>query len=127
MSLQLKESSITIDGHVYPLRCNMSVLERIQDDYCDGEIGNLYQMQSYQAIFLILKAMIDDACEDDPNLPQVELKRLKKLFSPRDLGEKGVFRMFVLSMDVLPNEPKRPAAVSGADTGTPGEPEPSGN
>ena len=124
MSLQIKESCIEIDGHSYPLRCNMSVLEKIQDDYCDGEIGNMYKMQSYQAIFVILKAMIDDACEDDPDLPPVEMKRLKKLFSPRDLGEKGIFKMFVLSMDVLPNEPKKSGAGSKSE---PGEPEPSGN
>lgn len=128
MSLRLKETSATINGHVYPLRCNMSVLERLQDEFGDGEIGNLYKMQSYKVIFAIMKTMLDDACEDNPDLPVIEMKQLKKMYSPSDLGEMGIFKMFVLSMDVLPEETRQLAEVSGSDTDNkPGTPEPSGN
>lgn len=101
MSLKLEEKKITIDGAVYPLRCNMSVLDRLQDGPGNGSIGNMMEIPSYQAIFHIMKAMIDDACEDDPELPEVSMKRLKKLYSPADLGEMGIFRMFVRSLTVV--------------------------
>lgn len=101
MSLQLEEKRIEIDGTVYPIRCNMSVLERLQDGPGHGEIGTLLDRPTYQVIFEILKAMLDDACEDNPELPEVQLKRLKKLYSPAQLGTFGIFRMFTEALTVV--------------------------
>lgn len=114
MSLRLQDKIIEIDGHVYPLRCNMAVLERLQDGPGAGNIGSLMSRPAYQVIFEILEAMLADACEDNPNLPIVPMKRLKKLYSPGQLGELGIFLMFVEAMSVT--VVKNDANVSTADT-----------
>ena len=123
MSLKLEEKKITIDGAVYPLRCNMSVLERLQDGPGQGAIGTMMEMPTYQAIFEILKAMLDDACEDNPELTEVPMKKLKKLYSPADLGEMGIFRMFVRSLTVVSDS----GTVSESDTDKNKAPDNSGN
>lgn len=121
MSIRIPERTVEIDGVKYTLRCNMAVLERLQDGQ-DGDIGALYQKPTYQVVFLILKAMLDDYCEDH-DLPEVQMKHLKKLYSPHDIAEWGVFRMFVDSMVV-----GSATVVSETDTGTDsGTPENSGN
>lgn len=113
MSIRIPEKTVEIDGVSYTLRCNMSVLERLQDGQ-DGDIGKLYQIPIYQAVFLILKAMLDDCCEDE-GLKEVPMKRLKKLYSPADIAEWGIFRMFAESMMVSTAAPD----VSDPDTGSP--------
>lgn len=121
MSIRIPERSVEIDGVSYTLRCNMSVLERLQDGQ-DGDIGALIQMPTYKAVFLILKAMLDDCCEDR-GLPEVQMSRLKKLYSPADVADWGVFRMFVESMAVQIMPP-----ASEPDTGIDAAaPENSGN
>lgn len=110
MSIRIPSKVVTIDGKEYTLRCNMSVLERLQDGQ-DGDVGALMEKQTYQVVFLILKAMLDDYCED-AGIDEVPMKRLKKLYSPADVADWGVFRMFVESMAINPmgND------VSGPDT-----------
>lgn len=128
MSLQLETLPLEIDGRVYPLRCNMNVLEKLQNGPGQGEIGNLFQLSSIAAVFEIAAAMIEDACEDDPTLPAVPMTRLKKLFSPAQLARLGIFLMFVRAIN--PDIPEEKAgAVSGSDTGTEQDPAPenSGN
>ena len=100
MSLQLKHKTVEIDGVSYPICFNMSVLERLQDGPGKGSIGHLMELPAYSVVFDMLKAMLDDACEDNPDLPEVSLKRLKKLYSPKELGEMGVLRMFTAALDV---------------------------
>lgn len=100
MSLRLKHKTVEIDGVSYPICFNMSVLERLQDGPGAGSIGHLMELPAYSVVFDMLKAMLDDACEDNPDLPEVPLKRLKKLYSPKELGEMGVLRMFTAAMDV---------------------------
>ncbi len=114
MSIQLAKKKVEIDGVEYTLCCNMSVLERLQDGQ-DGDIGHLYQIPIYQAVFLILKAMLDDYCEDE-GLIEVPMKRLKKLFSPAQIAEWGVFRMFADSMMVTTASSEK---VSDPDTELP--------
>lgn len=112
MSLKLQEKTIEIDGVRYPIRCNMSVLERLQDGPGGGEIGTLMDRPTYQVIFEILKAMLDDACEDHPELQPVPMRRLKKLYSPGQLGSLGIFRMFTDALTVVSSD-----GVSESDTG----------
>ena len=122
MSIKIRSKVVNIDGVNYTLRCNMAVLDRLQDGQ-DGDIGVLMEKPSYQAIFLILKSMLDDYCED-AGLDEVPMRRLKKLYSPADVAGWGVFRMFVDSMTVFPAG----NTVSDPDTGTKsGPPENSGN
>jgi len=121
MSIRMPETTVEIDGVKYTLRCNMAVLERLQDGQ-NGDIGAMFQTPIYQAVFLILKAMLDDYCEDH-GLEEVSMKRLKKLYSPADVASWGVFRMFAQSM-MTESAP----AVSDSNTKTEsGTPENSGN
>lgn len=116
MSIRIPSTVVSIDGVNYTLRCNMAVLERLQDGQ-DGDIGALMQKPTYQVVFLILKAMLDDYCEDS-GLEEVPMRRLKKLYSPADVAGWGVFRMFVESMNVIHAD----TPVSDPDTGTTSEP-----
>ena len=124
LSLQLETLPIEIDGSVYPLCCNMNVLDKLQNGPGEGEIGKLMQLPGFQAVFLIFEAMIEDACETDPDLPVPDPAKLRRMFSPAQLAKAGIFRMFVRAMN--PDMPDNPAAVSGEVTGTT-KPDPSGN
>ena len=122
MSIKIPSKVVNIDGVNYTLRCNMAVLDRLQDGQ-DGDISALMDKPTYQAVFIILKAMLDDYCED-AGLEEIPMRRLKKLYSPADVAGWGVFRMFVDSMTVFPAG----NTVSDPDTGTKsGPPENSGN
>lgn len=112
MSLKLEERKIEIDGHIYTLRCNMSVLDRLQDQF-DGSIDGLLELSPAKAVFVILKAMLDDCCEDE-NLPEIPMKRLKKLFGPAQLAELGVLRLMTASIRFPDSSEPGP----GSDTGT---------
>ena len=107
MSLQLERLPIEIDGYLYPLCCNMNVLEKLQNGPGEGEIGKLFDLPSYQAVFHIFEAMIADACETDPELPQPDPARLRQIFSPAQLARAGIFRMFVnaINPDIPVSEP----------------------
>ena len=121
VSLQLETLPFEIDGSVYPLACNMNVLEKLQNGPGEGEIGKLLELPSYQAVFEIFLAMVEDACEADPELPVPDPKRLKRTFSPAQLAKAGIFRMFFRAIN-----PDAPEEVSGADTSEK-TPEDSGN
>lgn len=122
MSIRIPSKTVNIDGTNYTLRCNMAVLDRLQDGQ-DGSITALMEKPAYQVVFLILKAMLDDYCEDF-GLEEVPMRRLKKLYSPADVAGWGVFRMFVDSMSVNLAGNK----VSDPDTApASGPPENSGN
>lgn len=124
VSLQLETIELEIDGHIYPLHCNMAVLEKLQNGPGDGEIGKLLDLPSYQVVFEITAAMIEDACEEDPELPVIPVTRLKKLCSPAALAKAGIFRLFTSAiMPAVPAEDKT-KPVSGADTGGPAEENP---
>ena len=116
VSLQLETVELDINGNVYPLRCNMAVLERLQNGPGEGEIGKLLELPSYQVVFELAAAMIAEACEDDPALPEVTVKQLKKICSPAALARAGVFRLFTEAISPRMPETDSKDIVSGADT-----------
>lgn len=124
LSLQLETLPIEIDGSVYPLCCNMNVLEKLQNGPGEGEIGKLFDIPNFEVAFMIFEAMIEDACEADPKLPVPDPKRLRRIFSPAQLARAGIFRMFVRAIN--PDAADEPSQVSTADTEQ-SEPESSGN
>ena len=119
VSLQLETVELDINGNVYPLRCNMAVLERLQNGPGEGEIGKLLELPSYQVVFEIAAAMIAEACEDDPALPEVTAKQLKKICSPAALARAGLFRLFTEAISPRMPEADSKDIVSGADTESP--------
>lgn len=124
LSLQLETLPIEIDGSVYPLHMNMNVLEKLQNGPGGGEIGKLFEIPSYLVVFQMFEAMIEDACEADPELPVPDPKRLRRLFSPAQLAKAGIFQMFVRAIN--PDSPEKPEEVSEPDTEETA-PDPSGN
>ena len=116
VSLQLETVELDINGTVYPLRCNMAVLERLQNGPGEGEIGKLLEMPSYQVVFEIAAAMIAEACEEDPELPEIPARRLKKICSPAALAQAGIFRLFTEAISPRMPESDSKDIVSGADT-----------
>lgn len=119
VSLQLETIELEIGGHIYPLHCNMAVLEKLQNGPGEGEIGKLLNLPSYQVVFEIAAAMIEEACEEDPALPEIPMARLKKICSPAALANAGIFRMFTAAiMPSMPEDGKN-ETVSTPDTGSP--------
>lgn len=126
VSLQLETIELEIGGHIYPLHCNMAVLEKLQNGPGEGEIGKLLNLPSYQVVFEIAAAMIEEACEEDPALPEIPMTRLKKICSPAALAKAGIFRMFTSAiMPAMPADHNEP--VSNPDTGSPETEENPGN
>lgn len=126
VSLQLETIELEIGGHIYPLHCNMAVLERLQNGPGGGEIGKLLDLPSYQVVFEIAAAMIAEACEEDPTLPEIPEARLKKICTPAALAKAGIFRMFTSAiMPAMPADHNEP--VSNPDTGSPETEENPGN
>lgn len=119
VSLQLETIELEIGGQVYPMRCNMAVLERLQNGPGEGEIGRLLEMPSYQVVFEIAAAMIAEACDEDPTLPEIPVERLKKLCAPAALAKAGLFRMFAEAISPAMPERGKTDTVSGADTKSP--------
>ena len=108
VSLQLETLPFEIDGHTYPLVCNMNVLEKLQNGPAEGDFGKLLELPSFKLVFEIFLAMVEDACETNPDLPVPDPKKLKRMFNPTQLSKAGLVAMFTRAIS--------PDTVSDPDT-----------
>ena len=63
MSIRLEEKPFELDGKVYMLRCNMAVLDALQDAH-GGDFGEVMNLPARQGIVEVLAAMLNDYAED---------------------------------------------------------------
>lgn len=63
MTLQLEELPFELDGKTYLLRCNMAVLEAIQEAH-DGDFGAVLELPANESALEFLAAMLNDYAWD---------------------------------------------------------------
>ena len=63
MRLRLEEKPIEIDGRVYKLRCNMAVLDALQEAH-GGSFEAFTKLPAREGLSEILAAMLNDYAED---------------------------------------------------------------
>lgn len=62
-SLRLEEKPVEFEGRTYVLRCNMAVLDALQEAH-SGDFGELMKLEPRAAAPEILAAMLNDYAED---------------------------------------------------------------
>ena len=92
MSIRLEEKPLEYNGKTYLLRCNMAVLDRLQDSH-DGDFSAVMRLPATKGMIVILCAMMNDYAED-MGWEEVTEKELKKNFSYAYLVELGILEMF---------------------------------
>ena len=92
-SIRLEEKPFELDGKTYVLRCNMAVLDALQEG-SDGDFGAVMSMPARQGVVEILAAMLNDYAEDMDWPDRWTAKQLKKRFSYAYLLELDILGMF---------------------------------
>lgn len=138
MSLRLEEIPFEFEGKTYMLRCNMAVLEVIQDAH-GGNLGEaLDPERAISSALEFLTAMINDYAEDQGWTERFTRKQVGRRLSFADLSTtvtKQVMGLVVRSMAVSGNSAPQPESApvtvfpGAAAEETPDEtpPETSGN
>ena len=107
MSLRLEEKPIEIDGRVYKLRCNMAVLDRIEEAH--GTFEAVMQLPMRDGMTEILAAMLNDYAEDMGWEQDWTAKRVKKRLSFRellDLDLLGIFNRAIIPASAAAEQPE---------------------
>ena len=126
MSLKLEEVPFEFEGKTYMLRCNMAVLEEIQEAH-GGDLGAaLDPKKAVKSAVEFLTAMINDYAEDQGWKERYTRKQVARRLSFGDLASrvtKEIMGLVVRSMAVPGKSAETP------ETETPDEtpPENSGN
>ena len=63
MSIRLEEKPFELEGKTYVLRCNMAVLDALQDAH-EGDFGKLFELPVRQCAVEVLTAMLNDYAEE---------------------------------------------------------------
>ncbi len=92
-TIKLEEKQIFLNGKIYTLRVNMSVLDQLQE-INGGEIGPLLQKSVSDAQAEIMAAMLNDWAEDKGWDEEWTVKKVKKTFTFALMKELDVFGMF---------------------------------
>ena len=92
-SLRLEEKPVVIDGQVYTLRCNMAVLDSLQEAH-GGDFGEVMKLEPRQAAPEILAAMLNDSAEDQGYPVTWTARAVKKRFSYAQLLDLDVLGIF---------------------------------
>lgn len=112
--IRLEERPFELDGRRYILRCNMAVLERIEDAHEDLE--EFFKLQLKTAEVEILAAALNDYAEEqgwDEEWTPSKLKRKVSYAMVRELDLMGMFFRAIT-----------PEAAAAAQTAAKAEPEP---
>lgn len=115
-SLKLETKKIDFDGHIWELRCNMSVLDALEQAH-DGNFTAVMTLPPTKATPEVLAAMLNDYAEDMGWEVRYTSKQIAKMVSFADMKELDVIGM--LYRAVIPAEPQ-PAAAAPAEEGEPG-------
>lgn len=109
MTLQLEELPFELDGKTYLLRCNMAVLEAVQEAH-GGDFGEVLRLPSDQSALEFLAAMLNDYAWEQ-GWPEIWFPdQLKRRVSLGMLTQ--IFRLVSRAV-VAPEEDAREAAGPG--------------
>lgn len=115
-SLKLETKKIDFDGRVWELRCNMSVLDRLEQAH-DGNFTAVMTLPPSKATPEVLAAMLNDYAEDMGWDILYTPKQISKMVTFADMKELDVIGM--LYRAVIPEDPQ-PAAAAPTEEGEPG-------
>lgn len=121
-SLRLEEKIITLDGRTYTLRCNMAVLDTIQEAH-GGDFAAVMKLPATAAMAEILAAMLNDYAEDMGWETDWTARKVKKNVSYAGLVDLDILGMFARA--VIPARSTAAAAApapegDGPETDDPG-------
>lgn len=118
-SLRLEEKRFDLDGRTYTLRCNMAVLDTIQEAH-GGDFGNVMKLPAMAAMAEILAAMLNDSAEDHGWETDWTARKVKKRVSYAvllDLDILGMFARAVIPANADTSEVPAAEAPADADPG----------
>ena len=92
-SLRLEEKPFEVDGKVYLLRCNMAVLDALQEAH-GGDCEKVAQLPARDGVAEILAAMLNDYAEDMNWEERWTPRQIKKRFSYAQLVDADIFGIF---------------------------------
>lgn len=92
-SLRLEEIPFEIDGKTYLLRCNMAVLDALQEAH-GGDFGAVVNLPARDGIAEILAAMLNDYAEDMGWEERWTPRQIKKRYSYAQLIDADIFGLF---------------------------------
>lgn len=84
MSIRLEARPFEYNGKKYLLRCNMAVLDALQEQH-NGDFGELMNLQTFKAIPEILAAMMNDYADEKGWPERVTAKELSRNLTYADL------------------------------------------
>ena len=119
MSIRLEEKPFELEGKTYVLRCNMAVLDALQDAH-EGDFGKLFELPVRQCAVEVLTAMLNDYAEEQGWPERWTEKQIKRRFSYAYIVEQDIFGMF--SRAIIPQRAKEQDEAPKASA-----PEASGN
>lgn len=102
MSIRLEEKPFELDGKVYMIRCNMAVLDALQDAH-GGDFGEVMNLPARQGIVEVLAAMLNDYAEDMGWPERWTANKLKKRFSYAYLIEADIMGLFTRAVIPVPS------------------------
>lgn len=114
-TLRLEEKPFELDGKVYALRCNMCVLDVLQDAHGD-DFAVIFDLPARQACAEILAAMLNDYAEDMGWAERWTARQIKKRFSYAYLQELDILGMFTRA--VIPLASTEETAETGTEPGS---------
>lgn len=94
--IRLEEKPFELEGKRYLLRCNMAVLETIEDKY--GDMDAVMGLTVRQSALELLTAMLNDYAEEQGWEERWELKQVKRRVNWAMLQEMDLVGMLFRSM-----------------------------
>ena len=100
MSLRLEERPFEYEGKTYILRCNMAVLEAVQEDQ-DGDFASLLGLPATKSAVIFLAAMLNDYAEEQgwpERFTPASLRRRVSLAMVKDADVLGIITRGIIPM-----------------------------
>lgn len=116
--IRLEEKPFELEGKVYTLRCNMAVLETIEDKY--GDMEAVMALTVRQSSLDLLTAMLNDYAEEQGWDEHWDIKKVKRRVDWAMLQELDLVGMLYRSM-------RRHGTQPAADSTQDSAPDNSGN
>lgn len=112
--IRLEEKPFELEGKRYTLRCNMAVLEAVEDE--NGDLDALLKLSVRDSSLQLLSAMLNDCAEEQGWEERWTPAQLKRKISYAMLLELDLVGMLFRSIS-----PARKNAAGEAGTGEPAE------
>ena len=113
-SLRLEEKPVEFEGRTYVLRCNMAVLDALQEAH-GGDFAEVMQLSPQQAAPEIFAAMLNDYAEDMGWEERWTRRQIAKRISYAQLLELDVLGLFTRGL--VPATAQDAQAQPGGDGG----------